>query len=376
MQRIYLDWASAAPTHREALRAFTKAVKAYGNPSAPHTEGRNAKALLEQARTRVARLAEVKTDAVIFTSGATESNALAIQGTVLASAVATPHVLYLPTAHSSVTETLEELKRRGVSVEALALKDGAIDTEKLKTQLRPETVLVSIDAVCGETGTRYDTRAVHRVLPSHVLLHVDASQLPLVESFALERLKANLLTLDAQKVGGVRGVGVLIASRSVPIQPLVYGGGQERGLRSGSEASALAVAFAEALTKCAESQSTFNKRASHMREMLQKGIEGIPNTIVNEGKEHVPHILNVSLLGRDTDYLATLLDARGYAVSTKSACEAGSKGSRVVRILTGDEERSRTTLRISYGPQTKESELKGFLKALAREVAFLDAHAH
>ncbi len=376
MRRTYLDWASAAPTNPKALRVFMKAAPSFGNPSAPHKEGRDAKGILETARMQIARMAEVKSDAIIFTSGATESNALAIQGVVRASTLQNPHVLYLPTAHASTVKTMEELTTRGVHAEALVLKDGVIDLEKLKTQVRPETLLVSMDAVCGETGVRYDTRAVRRVLPDSVVLHIDASQLPLVESFAPERLKADLLTLDAQKIGGIRGVGLLIAPRSVPIAPLVYGGGQERGLRSGSEATALIAGFAQALTECAKEREAFARRAHDMRGLLHKGILKIADSVLNEGKEHVPHIVNVSLLGRDTDYLIALLDAKGYAVSTKSACETESKGSRVVETLTGDPLRAQATLRISFGPTTTKGDIERFLKILTTEVAFLDTRGH
>ena len=379
--RTYLDWASAAPVSARAGRTFRKAIAHYGNPSAPHTEGREARALVEEARTRIARVMEVKADDVIFTSGATEANALAIEGAVRGSgkSLSDIHVLYLPTAHASSVETIAALAAEGLSAEPLQLAEGAIDLVALAAQLRPETLLITIDAVCGETGTRYDTRAVRRALSAihrnDVLIHADISQLPLVESIERARLGADLITLDAQKVGGVRGVGALIAPRRITLTPIVHGGGQERGLRSGTEPAALIAAFAEALSECAATHAVFSKRAGEFRKALIESVERISDVVVNEGKSQTPHILNLSLLGRDTDYLVALLDEAGFAVSTKSSCETDATGSRVVMHMTGDAERAASTLRISMGPTTTRRDINSFMKALHTAVAFLDSHA-
>ncbi|MDB5237365.1 MAG: Cysteine desulfurase [Parcubacteria group bacterium] len=382
MKRTYLDWASAAPVSKTARKIFDRALRADGNPSAPHAEGRAAKEILETAHTAIARMAEVKTDDVIFTSGATEANNLALSGYVQALRAADPsralHVLYLPTAHASVIETLRMLEAYGVQIEPLVLIDGAIDLKILKDQIRQETVLVAIDAVCGETGTRFATRDVRRALDevrAGIMLHVDASQLPLVESFELTRLGADTLTLDAQKIGGVRGIGVLARRHGVKISPIMRGGGQEQGLRPGTELPAHAAAFAAALLEAAGNREALARSASEARALLIERITAaIPDALVNEGAQHAPHILNLSFPGRDTDYAAALLDQAGFAVSTKSACETDAEGSRVVLALTGDIQRAASTLRISYGSITSKEELKQFARALVRAIRFLDAH--
>jgi len=380
-RRTYLDWASAAPVSPASMRAFQRALGHFGNPSAPHEEGREARALVEEARTAIARLFEVKADAIVFTSGATEANTLALQGAVRAALQKGKpvHLLYLPTGHASSRKTIEALAGEGVSVEPLRLTDGAIDIAHFKTQVRPETLLVSVDAVCGETGARYDSRALKRALGEikreDVLVHVDASQLPLVEQVTRARLKADLITLDAQKVGGVRGVGILVAPRNIELIPIVQGGGQERGLRSGTEPSALIAAFAAALAECAAKAQAFGARALRARASLLSSLSGIDGLIVNEGKSQAPHILNVSLLGRDTDYLVALLNERGFAVSTRSACETDAEGSHVVLAMTGNEEHAASTLRVSFGPSTGESDLIRFARALRESVEFLDRSA-
>ncbi|MDB5244904.1 MAG: Cysteine desulfurase [Parcubacteria group bacterium] len=408
-KRVYLDWASAAPVSTAAQKAFVQTLEIYGNPSSPHEEGRKAKELLEEARTRIAKLCGVKAASVIFTSGATEANALALQGRVraveatgLAQGQAGTeqkgmerkemHMLYLPTMHSSVLKTIEELKKTGVQTEPIPLHrinaeginatNVQIDVPAFTALLRPETILVACDAVCGETGNRYDTRALRTAIDKAgyagtALLHVDASQLPLVEIIERTRLGADLMTLDASKVGAVRGVGALIAAQTRIIAPIVFGGGQEQGLRPGTESPALATSFATALEEARADHEDFSKRALELRTallaQLTDSASGISNLVINTGKHSAPHILNLSLLGRDTDYLVMLLDAAGYSVSTKSACETDTNnGSTVVFTLTGDQARAASTLRISFGPTTTTREVTSFAKELIRSVEFLD----
>jgi cysteine desulfurase len=387
MKRTYIDWAAAAPVSRAAERSFARLMKTYGNPSSPHEEGREAHTILEDARVRIARLAGVKSDAVIFTGGATEANALAIVGQVAAlidsgRSTESIHVLYTPSAHASTRGAISMLKERGVTVEALAVLSGKIDLTTLAQQIRPETVLIALDVVCGETGTRFDTRAVRQVLDKargglspRIRIHADASQLPLVESFELTRIAADTMTLDAQKVGGVRGIGVLLSPRHIPTTPLMLGGGQERGMRPGTPSPALAASFAAALEECNKTHVVFAQKASAMRELLLAAIvKNISGAMVNCGKVHVPHILNVSFMGRDTDYLAVLMDEAGFAVSTRSACATDEEGSVAVLAFTGEPVRASSTLRISWGPQTHERDLERFADSLIHAVRFLDGN--
>lgn len=342
-----------------------------GNASSPHEEGRRAKKVLERARREVARLVEVQADDVVFTSGATEANALAVLGTVRAARRALraekSHALYLPTAHASIIENMKLLEGEGVVIEPLPICDDHVDIETLAKMLRPETVLVSMEAVCGETGIVWNTRdvatAIHKFSTS--VLHVDASQAPLTEKLTRSHFGADLLVFDGAKIGP-RGVGVLIAHRTISIEPLYRGGGQERGLRPGSEAPELACAFSDALCAAASTRESFSIRAAHDRYRLIKNLStAIPNIVINKWRSEAPNILNVSLPDHDTDYVVALLDDEGVAASTKSACESDStEGSRAVFALTGDAERARSTLRISWSPATRSRDLDSFVRAL------------
>jgi len=339
--------------------------------------------MLEDARTSIARLVEVQANDVIFTSGATEANALAILGHVRAlRALAGPdtpgrnnmHVLYLPSAHASIVENMRALAEEGIDIEPLPIKNYRVDIDALAKLIRPETMLVSMEAVCGETGVIWNTREVRNVIDKKIMLHVDASQAPLTEKITRAHFGADLLTFDASKVAAMHGMGALIAHRTIPLAPLYRGGGQERGLRSGTEAPELAREFAAALGVAVERREDFHARALRARISLIGLMSPIPGLLMNQGSAQAPNIVNLSLPGRDTDYLVALLDEAGFAISSRSACETDSEeGSRAVFALAGDAERARATLRISWGPSVRPSDFARLARALARAVAFIDS---
>lgn len=374
--RTYLDFASGPA----------------GNPSSPHTEGRRARERLEAARSRIARLVEVKPDDVLFTSGATEANALAILGVLRAAAAhrteslsPSLRILYLPGSHSSIVENARAAAEEvGAVIEPLPLKDAQVDCETLARMLAADAVtLVTMEAVCGETGVIWNTRAVHQTLALAAqatrapLLHVDASQAPLVEKLTRSHFGADLLTLDGAKVSTNHRIGCLVVPRTIALTPLYRGGLQERGLRPGTEDPRGAEEFADGLLSAAQHREAFLKNARDLRTRLAAVIERmIPRVRINEGGAQAPHILNLSFPGRDTDYLVMLLDKAGFAVATKSACETDSlEGSRAVFALFGDQERAAATLRISWGLRTSWRDLVRFVRALRAAVAFIDASA-
>jgi cysteine desulfurase len=386
-KRIYLDVAASAPPSSAALKAYARTLALTGNPSSLHREGVEAKQVLTDSRVRLARLAQVRPHNVVFTSGATEANTLAICGHIQAQIKAGKnpnelHVLYHAGAHASVIESVLSLTSLGVVVEPVALVEGLPDVTLLQKQLRPETVLVALELVSGETGTIFDTRDVRRTLDHavigserHIHLHVDASQAPRVHSFVLSQLGADSLSLDAQKVGGVRGIGALLLARDTHISRVLHGGPQENGLRPGTENPALAHAFVTALTECEKKRAAFVEKASKMRQAFLTALASIADMEINASVEHAPNIVNISLLRRDTDYLLFLLDAQGIAVSTKSACESANEGSRMVSLMTGDPARASSTLRISWGPEITLTELTTCAHAIQDNVRFLDRTA-
>lgn len=381
-RRVYLDWAAAAPVSVGAHRAFVDALRMYGNPSSAHEEGRAARDRLEDARRRIALTLGAKAENIYFVSGATEGNNLAVRGAVRAfqqKGQQAPHVLVEEGAHASLDALAASLRAEGAEVEYVSVKGGSIALEDITKKLRSSTVLVAVQAVCSETGSRHDTRAVKALLAKadpDIKLHVDASQLPLVESPTMTRLGADMLVLDAQKVGGVRGLGVVALHKGVSVAPILSGGSQERGLRPGTPSPALAAAFATALEEAKLLAPVFSARAAGMkREFLEHVRKEIPTVTTNGGKETVPHIISLSFPGIDTDYLQALLDKEGFAVATRSACETSSPGSRAVLAQTGSKKESVSTLRISFGPATREHDLARASGRLVDAVRFLEQSA-
>jgi len=382
-RRIYLDYASGFA----------------GNPSSAHADGRAARRRLEDARTRIARLVEAKPDDVIFTSGATEANALAILGVMRAAAkrrgeLDAQHtssgqplrVLYLPGSHSSIVENVRAAaEETGARAEPLPLDGAQVDCTALaRLLIAGSPTLVTMEAVCGETGVIWNTREVHHTLVAGTrmgiapsLLHVDASQAPFVEKLSRAHFGADLLTLDGAKVGTEHRIGCLVAARTISIDPLYYGGSQERGLRPGTEDVRGAWEFSRNLSFAAAHREHFLQKATGLRARLIADIERmVPGVRITSGVFQAPHIVNLSLPGRDTDYLVALLDEAGFSVSTKSACETDSvEGSRAVFALFGDRDRALSTLRLSWGPHTNARELARFARALGDAVAFIDASA-
>lgn len=384
-KRVYLDYASAMPTDPAVFSVMKPHILTYfGNPGANHEEGRAAKEVLEKARSEVAETVQVKKEEVIFTSGATEANTLAIIGHIeglrkQGRTYRDMHVVTSAIEHVNVLKSVEALKEKGVLVSIVfPNEEGIITPESVGEALTNKTVLVSIQYANSEIGTVMPLRKIKQTVSKFnkdIAVHTDAAQAALFLPTLLEQVGVDMMTLDGQKFGGPRGVGALIKKRGVALAPLLFGGGQEGGMRPGTENVALAVGFAHALAHAQDEQGKRSEDIAVLRNWtineIEKEIEGV---VVNGSKEQrIANNINISLLERDSEYLAALLDKKGYAVSTKTTCDSGTgKGSDVVRVLTNDEGRARTTLRITLGPVTTKKEMRGFVKALKEGVKFLD----
>lgn len=384
-KRVYLDYASAMPVDPAVFSVVKSHILAYfGNPGAHHEEGRTAKDALEKARCKVAEVVQVKKEEVFFTSGATEANTLAIVGHIeglrkQGRTYRDMHVVTSAIEHVNVLKSVEALKEKGVLVSIVfPNEEGIITPESVTEVLTNKTVLVSIQYVNSEIGTVMPLRKIKQAVSkfnTDIVVHADAAQAALFLPVLLERVGVDMMVLDGQKFGGPRGVGVLIKRRGVALAPLLFGGGQEGGMRPGTESVALAAGFAHALAHAQKEQVRRAKDITLLRNWTMNEIEKeISGVVVNGGKENrVANNINISVLGRDSEYLAALLDKKGYAVSTKTTCDSGEgQGSDVVRLITGDEAHARTTLRITLGPATTKRDMGGFVKALKEGVEFLD----
>jgi len=390
-----MDFAAATPIHPRILREMRRGFDAYGNPSAPHTEGQRAAVLLEKARLRIARALSAKPGNIIMTGSGTEANNLAIFGVMeaLVARGAKPEDLHIITSifeHSSLEGPVAYWARRGASISlAEPTEEGIITPEAVEKLIRPETALVSVVAVQSEIGQVQPVKEISRMLKrvrekraqrvqtlvpetAFPILHSDASQSPLFADLSPERLGVDLATYDAQKVMGPKGVGALYKHSSVPLEPLMRGGTQERSLRAGTENVAGALGFALALELAAEGRDVRISHVKVVRDYLAERIlKEIPHAVVNGGMKHrIANNLNISVPGADGDYLSVLMDAEGVAVSPRSACLAPGSSSQAVNALRREEPGGAYgTLRFSLAPDASKRDARQAVAALKRALA-------
>lgn len=394
---IYLDYASITPIDPKVRKEMDKWNREPLNPSSIHALGVKAKMAMEGARKNVAEFLNAHADEIVFTSGGTEANSLALEGAGRAAyrafqnagkASPRPHLIISVVEHSSIIETASMLEKHGVEVTRLGVdKNGLVSLEQLKKAIKPETFLVSIMTANNEIGTIQPVREIAKIVrdarkkngSKYPLFHTDACQVVLYQDLNVEKLGIDLLTLDASKACGPRGIGALYVKRATPIEPIIYGGGQESGLRSGTENIPGIVGFARALelikkpglAKDDKKAVNFrdmekeNQRVGDLRDHFEKEVmKTWPDAIVNGvNTPRMPHISNITLLNVDAEMLVLRLDAKGIAVSTKSACLRDEDESYVLRAIGAD---SKSSIRFSFGRWTKNREIKETLIILKR----------
>jgi cysteine desulfurase len=359
-------------------RAYTKALTLFGNPSAPHREGRAARSALDAARVRIARTLSVKPDELVFTSGGTESNTLAILGTVRAHHISgrayrSLHVVTSTIEHSSVSAAFSVIAKLGVRVTYVSPNhEGLIDPNDVVSAVISDTVLVSLHHVQSESGTVQRisdiARAVHDK-NAKCTVHVDAAQSPLWLEAGPHRLGADLVTYDAQKVQGPKGVGILYRTFSVPLAPIIGGGTQERSVRPGTENVPAIVAAATAFEEAVAGRALRARTVTTLRDSLLHKIKAaFPDArIIGSTKRRVANNVFVGFRDVDGDYLSVLMDTYGVAVTPRSAClGTGGSLSNTTLALTGDESLAKGTIRFSLGPKTTGKDVTRAVLALQK----------
>ena len=373
--RTYLDFAAATPVLPEVVAAMAPyQSEVFGNASAIHSEGMAAKAAVAAARTQVARTLEVQPANVTFTSGGTESNSLAIMGVVAAArrrGIPYTDMEIITTAieHPATLRTVEYVAEEGVVVRYVPVNSvGQVELAELVKLLSPKTVLVTVAYVNSEIGAIQDLGVIARVIKKHnqetdvmTLLHTDAAQAPLWLPCTLVRLGVDLLSLDAGKFCGPKGVGVLARGKNIELCYITHGGGQEAGLRPGTEPVALVVGFATALTLAQSDWQTRAEKVIDVRDyFIAELIRAIPVAVVNgpSGEGRVANNINISIPGLDSEFAVISLDVSGIACSTKSACSSAEGGeSAVVLAVSNDKVRASSTLRFTLGPDVTKREI-------------------
>ena len=384
-RRIYLDYASLTPIDPRVIREVTSySSNSYANPSSLYAEGVTAKKALQDARKSVADFIHAHSDEITFTSGGTEANNIAILGAVQAlHAQGVPHkdmhVVISAVEHSSVRECANFLNELEVAVDVVSVdSQGIIDLVDLKKKIKPNTVIVSIMTVNNEIGSVQPIREIAKVVRDarklsgsqspfsfqtyqYPLLHTDAAQAPLYEELYVEKLGVDLLTLDSSKVYGPRGVGALYIKRKTPLVAVTHGGGQEAGMRPGTENIPGIMGFAKALTIATTERESEIVRIAKLRDYFIEKIKTVREGVKINGAGM--HIVNVSIPRIDNEFFVIQLDVQGIACSTKSSCLRDEDESYVLKSIGAD---SKTSVRFSFGRWSKKGDIDATIKAIKK----------
>jgi len=373
---IYLDYAATTPVDPAVVRAMTTCMGPdgdFGNSgSATHEFGRRAAARVEDARAQVAALLSAQPDEIIFTSGATESNNLAVLGIARANSDRGRHIITSRTEHKAVLDPCKRLEKEGFSVTYLTPDgSGQVDPEAVRAAIRPDTILVSIMFANNELGVVQDIGAIGAICRERGLpFHTDAAQAVGKIAIDVSKLPVDILSFTGHKLYGPKGAGALYMSRSVRprLQAVTFGGGQERGLRPGTLATHQIVGLGAACALARELQPAEAVRLAAFRERLWNGIAGLGGVHLNgEGASRLPAILNVSFEGVEGESLVVGLVE--LAISTGSACNSASaEPSYVLRALGRDTQLAQSSLRFSLGRFTSEEDVDTAIAAVNREV--------
>ena len=385
-ETVYFDFASITPIDPAVEKTMHDFSAQFYNPSSIYAAAVKNKEAISEARRTIATFFNVQADEIIFTASGTEANNLAILGIFNGYAgKKTPHFIVSAIEHPSILETCHEVERLGGEVTYIAPeKNGVVDVKKIRMALRPETLLVSVMYANNEIGTIQPVGAIGRVVKEYrdekdevskehgyPFFHTDASQAPNYLPIHIGHLGADLVTLDGGKVYGPRGVGLLTVRRHVPLHPIVFGGGQERGLRSGTENVSAIVGFGQALQITEKMRESEGKRLVELQDYFETELKKrFPEIIIHgDGSPRLPNITNFCSSGLDAEFAVIKLDHAGIMASSASACQSNAEEnfSQTVAALPeiGDDCK-RSSLRFSTGRGTTKDQINKLLTALEK----------
>lgn len=373
----YFDYASSTPLDKRVF-AVMKPIFTddYGNPSNLYSLGRQTKSILETSTKKITSVMGCKPSEFIFTASATESDNLAIIGTVRANKEKGNKIIISNVEHKSVLAAAEALEKEGFEIQKIKIsKDGLVDTEELAKMLDDKTVLVSITYSDSETGTIQPIKKIGKMIKEFRLknnsplpyLHTDAAQAANFLDINVNNLGVDLMTLSAQKIYGPKGIGGLYIRLGTAIQPIIYGGGQQNNIRSGTENIAGIAGFGEAMSLIKKENHKEYMRIARLRDKLEAGIlKKIERVIVNGNPVHrLPNFLNVSILDIEGEAALLYLDNKGILINTGSACNSQTlEPSYVLTAFGRPYEYVHGSLRFTLGKYTTEKEIDYVLKVL------------
>lgn len=365
MKPIYLDYAATTPIDQRVAKkmcAYLTHEGAFGNPASLHVYGQEARQAVDCARAQVAAFLCADPSEIVWTSGATESNNLALKGAARLYQRKGKHIITMKTEHKAVLDTCQHLEKEGYIVTYLAPDaNGLLDLNQLAAALQSDTILVSIMHVNNETGVIQDIASIAKMTSTRgILLHVDAAQSAGKVKLDMRNTPIDLLSLSAHKVYGPKGIGALYLRKKprVRVEPLIHGGGHEQGMRSGTLPVHQIVGMGDALHIAEQEMQRDGEHISLLRERFLSGLQSIKNLRINGDLiASVPHILNLRFEGMLAEAILAKLPT--IATSTASACQGkGTEGSYVLRAMGQSEEQAKSAVRFSFGRFTTRENIE------------------
>ncbi|CAH0137821.1 Cysteine desulfurase IscS [Peribacillus sp. Bi96] len=365
MERIYLDHAATSPMHPNVIdRMMTVMSHDFGNPSSIHAFGREARHVLDEARSSIATSVGAGRNEIIFTSGGTEADNMAIIGVANANKEKGKHIITTEIEHHAVLHTCQFLEKSGFEVTYLPVNEaGLISIDDLKAALRDDTIMVSVMYGNNEVGTIQPIAEIGQLLKGHqAIFHTDAVQAYGLISIDVRGLGVDLLSVSAHKINGPKGIGFLYMREGLKLNPHLYGGEQERKRRAGTESVPAIAGFAEAVLIAQSMMDKKTEQYLQFKDVLLAVFDeaDVQYEINGSMEQSLPHVLNVSFPGTNVESMLVNLDLAGVAVSSGSACTAGSiDPSHVLVAMFGkDSERTKNSIRFSFGLNNTEQEVR------------------
>lgn len=366
--QVFLDYASCTPVNEEVYKTYTKLVKdCYINSEAVYKPGLDVHRLVEKSRSMIAEMLHVKSEELIFTSGASEANSFAIKGYAFANAHKGKHLISSAMEHSSVLHSLEQLRDHfGFSLTLLPVNEnGIVSLDDLKAAMREDTILVSMMAVNNEIGSIQDISAIAQIVHQNAKakLHVDAVQA--LGKIDLHLSDCDMVTFTAHKIYGVKGCGILYRKKNVTLLPLINGGQQENGLRGGTLNAASCIVFAKTLRLALTKQQQHYDYVKKLNQRVRVELEKMSDIRINSPRNACPYILNFSCLVIGSEIMMNAFNEKGICVSTQSTCSSRTKApSHTLTAMGLDEKITYGAVRVSFSHLTTMEEINYFIDSL------------
>lgn len=361
----YLDYSATTPVSEEVLESFCEVSRKYiGNPNSLHRLGTEANEMINKATNQIAKLLNVKPTEIIYTSGSSESNNLAIKGIAQKYKNRGNHIITTPFEHSSINGPLNYLSDNGFEVDIVKLdENGLVDIENLKSLIKDTTILVSINSVNSEIGLRQPIEEIGELLKKYpkLFFHVDMTQSIGKINIPLDNV--DLMSFSAHKIYGLKGIGCLIKKEGINLEPLIHGGKSTTIYRSGTPAIGLICSISKALRLALNNLDEKYNHVLEINKYLKENLKKYENVYINSNEYSIPFMLNISVIGIKPETLLHALEQDDIYISTQSACSSNTTLSKAVLSLTNDKKRAESSVRISLSALTTKEEIDTFLKS-------------